>query len=210
VVTIEYDLGYLRKAVPELEAYLLSEVAQWPLGGQSRPLTIESLLLSWQRLLYRELSPKEKAEYQHLDQTYQAIVDHWRHAWGIKASHGFHHRLNLWQNYLDELCHHPGEHADRYAHEVRLRVMLALLNPIADHTKSEDFSQLACLDQKLGSIFHPTSFIWQPELEAAFPVAIFWYLHGLPKQNKHKFSTDRDVGCFEFTSQTQNTPHLPF
>jgi hypothetical protein len=185
VITIEYDLGYLRRSIPELEAYLLSKAAQWPLGGHSIPLTVEGLLLSLQILHHVDLQPEERCEYQKLEQTYQETMKRWRHAWGVKATQGFQQRLRLWRTFVDELNHQPDEHAKRYVYEVRLRVMLALLQPCADQVNPEEFTFLAYLDQQLAPIFHPTSFIWPPELKPAFPTPTFWYLHGLPTTKRN-------------------------
>lgn len=187
--TIEDDLHYLQQATPHLEAFLLSKAMQWPLEGQGYhrqppfpPLTVENYLLSRQRLQYQELFAPTNAEYQPLEQAYQNLLNRWRSAWGQKASQGFRHRIHLWQQYLDELGSQPGENTDRYPHEVRLRVMLTLLSPYADATTTEDFNQLALLDQKLRNLFQPGDFIWPKELEKAFPEPIFWYLYGLPIQ----------------------------
>lgn len=190
MITFGYDLGFLQEALNNLEPYLLSEASHWPLGGHHHgqppypPLTIESFLLVRQRCQGLDLPPNQADKLEQVELSLKTILHRWRSAWGKKASGGFHHRLNLWNQYIQDLNDDPNNHQDRYSQEVRLRVMLELLRPYADLIPPEELSRLVILDQRLRTSFQPGEFIWSPDLKRAFSEPIFWYLYGLPEANK--------------------------
>lgn len=187
LTTIAYNLCYLREALKNFDSYLTSKASQWPLGKHHfkdlKPfpaLTTENFLLARQHLLKRQTSPTESKELEKLEKQFQDLYARRRVAWGEKASLGFHHRLRLWQNFIDELLSNMPEHIDRYPYEVRLRVMLKLLKPDSDLVPATKLALLTHIDQRLQAVFKSGSFIWSHELEPAFPVESFWYLYGSP------------------------------
>lgn len=189
MTTVQEDLRYLKIALNNLEAYLLSPVLQWTLEKQafgnqpSTPLTIENLLLVRQQLSKRAMTTASASEFEKLELSFQDLLKRWRANFGKKASQGFQHRLNLWTQYIAELHSDLHAHADRYAYEVRLRVMLTLLSPYIDKASPRNLSQLDTCDQKLHTVFSPGEFVWPVELQLSFPAIPFWYLYGSPRRH---------------------------
>ena len=187
----DYELRYIRAAVESLEAYLLSEGIYWPIGvsapADARPyprLTLGGLLLSQKRAHARTLTPDQRTELARLDERIDTTGARWQVAWGNKSASEFKARLRLWRDFLEEYRARPKEHNDRYAYEVRLRVMLHLLEPgarKADEShpvEQAEFELLDSLDQLLGAVFVAGEFIWDPELASAFLPQPYWYLYG--------------------------------
>ncbi len=185
MASIDYDLRYLQAGAEELQAYLLSDVLYWPVSVSAPageraypPVTLGNLLLSRARL--RGLSLPEVAITQSRDimEKMEAARQHWRTAWGRKAQQDFHARLAQWQAYLNEYRARPAENANRYAYEVRQRVILGLLKVELGKENELELALLPAMDRTLQSAFVAGNFIWEKELEAAFPKAAFWFLYG--------------------------------
>jgi len=185
-----YEIGYLRAGIANLEAFLLSDVLYWPLDASPpdrQPpyphLTLEGLLLSRARLNALPLTLAQKAEWGQLLPELHLACSRWRVAWEKKAARAFGSRLKLWRNFLEEYRHDADAHYDRYAYEVRLRVMLHLLQPDANPLPQAQLEMLAGLDLVLEKWLQPSNFIWEPDLQPGFPETDFWYLYGhLPPQ----------------------------
>ncbi len=189
MVSTEYDLRFLQAGVEDLQAYLLSEVLYWP-AGVSAPagepaypqVTLGNLLLSRRRLQGRALERRAQGSYELCCEQMDALHQRWRSAWGRKAALSFHARLMQWQAFLSEYRSQEEEFAGRYSGEVRLRVLLALLQPEVEHLSATDQALLETLDKALRTIFIPGAFIWEPELAPSFPVGTFWFLYGSLKK----------------------------
>ena len=103
----------------------------------------------------------------------------WRVAWEKKASQCYSVRARMWRGFLQEYRDNPQENDDRYRYEVRLRVMLELLKPEVkpgDHPEEE---LLSGLDKYLKSVIIPKGFIWDADIQGAFPEDVYWYLYGV-------------------------------
>jgi hypothetical protein len=181
----EHDLRYLEAGVDVLEDYLMSSDIFWPIGisapSGERPypqLTLGNLILSSARVHSRELNGTQRAKLAELDEQMGTIRTRWRVAWGRKAANEFRSRLNMWRNYLEEYRENPGGNYDRYAYEVRLRVVLHLLGVEAEDIPEAEISLLGGLDNLLQAVFVPGGFVWEPELASGFPPDPYWYLYG--------------------------------
>jgi hypothetical protein len=181
-----YDLIYLREALENLEAYLLSQDLFWnfpvkpPPGEPTYPaLTLGGILFAEQRLKGRDLPPDVYAEFRKLSNQLQAIRSHWRTAWDKKAADGFRARLNQWRYFLEEYRQAPSEHADRYQYEVRVRVMLSLLEQDNPYIPENQRELLASLDLVVGRRLKSSKFIWDEVYQPGFPPDKFPYLYGL-------------------------------
>jgi hypothetical protein len=168
------DTAYLQAGVPELKEYLLSRQTYWPVSarGYDLPrLTLGGLLLASRRLA------AVSAPVESLVTQMEAVRSSWRVAWEDKAQREFKARFRLWKDYLMETREAPEEVAGAYPHEVRYRVMLQLLDgELPVHP--EEYQALAALDEVLGSILTPGPFVWESELQEAFPSGVYWYLYG--------------------------------
>lgn len=187
----EYELRYLRAGVESLENYLLSEELYWPIGVSAPPgarpyprLTLGGLLLSQKKAHAQTLTPEQRTELARLDERVDTARARWRVAWGNKSSRGFSARLRMWRDFLEEYRADPGDNYDRFAYEVRQRVMLHLLETGVREADEDqrveraEFEMLDGLDQLLQAVFVPGEFIWDPGLASSFLPQPYWYLYG--------------------------------
>ena len=171
---IENDKAYLEAGIPELGDYLLSKELYWPISarGYALPrLTIGGILLAQARLDVR--GERIESLVTRLD----GVRTKWRVAWETKADREVGARMRLWSNYLADYRHNPENHADAYPHEVRYRVMLHLLLAELPEPPAEG-EALSQLDDMLRAKQITDDFIWEAELQAGFPRAVYWYLYG--------------------------------
>lgn len=184
----EYELGYLRSGVPQLEGYLLSKELYWPIGASPLPgmtpypqLTLGGILLSLAKLSAQALTPEQNSVLSQLRTGLDATRSHWRVAWEQKAQREFQARLSLWRDYVEEYRQHPSEQADRYTYEVSRRVMLELLSHEARSLPDTELDLLAALDKVVLAKLLPGKFLWEEGLAGAFPPETYWYLYRQPK-----------------------------
>ncbi len=181
----EYDLRFLEAGLLVLEEYLLSRELYWPVGvnapagGPPYPrLTLGNLLLSRARLGAHHLTPDQSGELERLDRRLDEIRTRWRNAWEQKAQREYRDRLALWRDFLEDYRQNPPENDDRYAYEAGRRVLLQLLEAEAGAIPPEEKELLSGLDLLLKGILVPGDFVWDDELQAAFPPGKYWYLYG--------------------------------
>lgn len=180
-----YDIDYLREGLAVLKDYLLSNDLYWTvhasLPADSPPfpsLTPGGLVLAHQRLAGRRLGASEAADFSKLDEEFRLMRDHWRTAWERKATQDLKARLNQWRNFLEDYRKDSANHADRYSYEVRLRVMIDLLAAEIPGEQVQTGEALIALDGILRASLISGKFLWESELEPAFPSKRYWYLYG--------------------------------
>lgn len=169
------DWEMVKTSPSELKDYILSEELYWPAEHDQR-LTIGNLLLAYKKL--QVMAPP--ARHPELDQYYQDIQgvrDRWRSNWAQKAHKEFSNRMHLWADYLGSLFSNPKEQQDRYSNEVRLRVLLELLQDEILASPADIAHQLNQLDSGLRAFSTQGSFIWEAPLEKVFPREKFWFLY---------------------------------
>lgn len=190
VKSFEYDFGYTQAALVEMESYLLSDEVFWPITGsppEGSPdyprLTLGSLLLSQTRLMAYSLTPTQAALRERVIAEIERIRSKWRVRWEKKAGRSFSVRLRMWRDYLEEYTASPQDNGNRYAYEVRLRVMLELLR-LEGGGQAEKIKMLSGLDKSLKSMLEMNGFIWECEVQSGFNREVYWYLYGkLPGKN---------------------------
>ncbi len=170
------DLEFYRMGVQELKDYLLSDQLFWPLTGNLPRLTLGSLLLARERLRAWPLESALQADGARLSQRMEAVHERWRSAWERKAAWEYRSRLNQWRHFLEDYRREGKGNAAYYPQEVKLRVMLDLLEPHLP--EDSDHSVLPELDKLLRRHFEQGDFVWEPELKDAFPNPPYWYLYG--------------------------------
>jgi hypothetical protein len=187
MAAIDFDQDYWRACIVDLKDYLLSEQLFWPLSarpsgsGISFPqLTLGGMLLTRSRAFARA-AQVEKAGLIPLDQEMGAVRDRWRSAWNRKASREFTSRLRQWGNYLDDYRNNPESQAGYYAQEVRLRVIMALLQSENIELKDGEGELLEAMDKRLRANFSTGEFVWKAALAQSFPEDTYWYLYGTLK-----------------------------
>lgn len=179
------DLEYLAVGLEELERYLLSGELFWPLmerpssGGSFLKLTVGNLLFSLKRLealdAARNLSRSEIAEWEKSARALDAVRRKWQAAWQEKAAREYRSRFRQWANVLRDIKKDFEKQAAYYSHEVRLRVLLDLLQPEAGEIEGYE---LEALDAFLKGLLTRSGFIWEVELARGFPEEQYWYLYG--------------------------------
>lgn len=184
----EYDLRYLQSGLLDLQGYLLSKELYWPIGASSPAgeapyprMTLGNLLLSEARLNAQSLSPNQKEEFARLQERLESSRSEWRVAWSQKAQREFSARLSLWRDFIEEYRRKPQANVDRYSYEVTRRVLLDLLQPVAESIPPEEQELLGGLDQVLRAVLVRGEFVWDDELRQGFPENQYWYLYGTPK-----------------------------
>lgn len=173
------DRTLLRHAETELKEFLLSDQLFWPLNDSER-LTLGSLLLALTRAqglakTYDEIQLVERIGLQLSD-----VRSTWRTNWSNKAALEFRSRLRQWELVVRDLLSREQKQNITYAHEVTLRVLMALLQPEILEPDVTALENLAILDRRLSTECHKSEFVWDPELMAQFPKDKFWFLYCYP------------------------------
>jgi hypothetical protein len=183
-----FDLGYLSAGMGEIEPFLFSKHLFWPLHGSppyGEPryprLTLGGLLLSQARLGARKLSKNQVVEFESLQKSLLQWRETWQEAWIRKAENEYISRFRQWKNYLADIQSNPDGHIPFYGSEVRIRLILDLLNPEIRKTDQTIQDNLRIMDEWLKSNLEVGEFILDSELSSGFDSTSYWYLWGWPK-----------------------------
>lgn len=183
--SILYNIEFLRESLDELERYLLSEDlygrlhAKAPAGEPPfASLTLGNVLLARKELLAASLTGEQAGLFQAIDGKLEALRSKWRAAWDEKAKQEYPARLRQWGFFLNELHREPEKQADRYAYEVRRRVIVELLGQESQSAADENHDKLFMLDELLKRDFIEGEFVWDEGMSEGFPKSVYWYLWG--------------------------------
>lgn len=184
---IENDIRFLKTALPVIKEYLLSEELYWPLlelrsGDQNAiptRLTPGSLLLCKKRL---KLWPQAIGQ-DHFIRQLDELIDHWRSHWIMKVEKEIPARSMLWRNFLAESMNER-MHVSSYRYHIRLRVMLDLLVAELPGPPINYSELISALDYRLKGLTEPGPFLWEKELQPAFPESDYWFLYRQPRIEK--------------------------
>lgn len=181
----EYDFGYIQACLEEMESYLPSDEVFWPVsatppeGAPDFPrLTLGSLLVAEYRLKAYPQAQAQAAQVERVLADIEHIRSKWRVMWEKKAGRSYSVRLRMWSEFLDEYRSSLQDNGDRYAYEVRLRVMLEVLKLEGGGQPQAEVEMLGGLDRYLKSVLKMGGFIWEAEVQSGFPKGIYWYLYG--------------------------------
>lgn len=189
VNALDKDWAFLQAAVPELEDYLLSPVLFWPLNlriGHPIPedltrLTLGNLLLTQARLKAFPWPEAQQATLTDLGQQIQQVRERWRANWQKKATQEIPIRSNLWKQAVEEILETlTPSSKTAWAYQVRHRAILHFLFYEVSEAGSPYVASLATLDQRLRSARPLNGFLWEPEIQVAFPPETFWFLYISP------------------------------
>ncbi|MBN2256550.1 MAG: hypothetical protein JW704_01850 [Anaerolineaceae bacterium] len=188
MLTSDIEINYLIEAVPLLDQYLNSKEFIWQLPGIARipgltfgSLTIGVVLFMLKRLKARSLSDKLETRSGDLeDRTFQAKI-HNKISWMKKSGQDLNSRSRYWESFLNEYRDDPIAAVNRYPSQVSQRVIMQLLweeqDPGSLYHSPLEF-EIHHMDAILQADFLPGGFIWEDELQNAFPEDEFWYLYG--------------------------------
>lgn len=160
---------YLLDCLPQIKAYLLSEVLYWPMGGSPLPLTIGNFLLE-----NKVHAISNSIEEQQFTRAIGLTRQTWLTKWNRKVEREFLGRLKLWSSYLASIEGEQRPSIAQYKNEVRNRVILQLLTKEMDQTLPD----LDLVDTGLKKFFTDDIFLWDPELQDVFDKQDFWFLFG--------------------------------
>ncbi len=183
--SINYDIAYLQAGLEQLESYLLSTDLFGQLHAKALPgelpfasLTLGNVLLSMKKLSAYHLEADQVDIFHELEGRLDVLRSRWRVAWEEKVKQEYPVRLRQWARFLEEVRRDPENHADRYAYEVRLRVILDLLGEEVEGLVVENEDKLFALDDLLRRDFLEGVFVWDEGMREGFPKEVYWYLWG--------------------------------
>jgi len=178
------DLVFLQASIPELQAYMLSKEVFWPVyyGNQNSSasiskLTLGNLYLAFERLQALTLPGPIALELKLLDQQFQHFHLQWKSNLIKKGTYEIAARINLWNNYLNEIDKRGFFNRSEYANKVRWRVIVQLLTDNDVPISSGEREQLRICDAYLKKNFLTSDFVWQEAYIKIFGPEKFWYLY---------------------------------
>ncbi|MCX6079954.1 MAG: hypothetical protein NTW32_10510 [Chloroflexi bacterium] len=169
----EQDIRFLKEAAEQLQEYLLSNELYWPLSGSLPRLTPGALLLVLARVGIMVPSEGQKFGAQ-----VETIRVKWRVAWEKKVAREITNRTRLWSQFLSDYINAPDQNQESYRSEARGRTILQLLLADLSEWGDSEIAALAELDGVLKSRLIPCDFLWEHELQTAFPKSDYWFLYG--------------------------------
>ena len=184
MLNFNYYERYLRGALYEAKYYLMSQDLFWPMNlthpikkAPYPKLTIGNLLYFRNSTKAAAITTYHKQSIHESNNSYKELKKEWTVAWEEKASMEINSRLRQWKFYLNELKNNIEEYAPYYPVEVRVRVLLQLLNNELKNKETNN-KTLRTLDDQLKLNFNKSDFVWETGLTKAFPKKEFWYLYG--------------------------------
>lgn len=185
MVKFSYYITYINEGINNLKDYLLSDILFWELGLRKQPgekpypkLTIGNLLLFLKLAETSTKTPSESHQVTSVENQVLSTKQRWRTSWESKAEKEFVSRLHLWNRYLNDVRYSENDQeSDYYKTEVRLRVILGLLETEINQ-ESESAELLSQCDLILKARFRRGEFSWGNDLEDSFNDDKFWFLWG--------------------------------
>jgi len=168
---LEEDRVFILSSTLELGNYLSSEVILWQMEKNLPPLTVGNLLLAWKRV-----TTQEGLELMQVNETLSNLIEKRRTAWEKKIQAELPMRLNQWRQIVEDFAGQQEIDAS-YSSNVRTRTMLTLLLLELRFPAEPIQASLASLDWELGRWTETGPFVWEKELEKAFPVELHPYLY---------------------------------
>ena len=88
--------------------------------------------------------------------------------------------MRSWEIYIDECLKDANDWSQYYVEEIYGRVYIQLLLDILDDTKeiADIRTRINKCDDNLYKMFKREQFIWEKDLQIAFPPKNQWYLYG--------------------------------
>lgn len=186
---LEYNVALARAILDDLEEFLQSPEAFWPLTATPPtpgiPFPRQSLgvlLLTLDELRAMEEAPDGAVPSASLgfEREFDRIRQKWTVAVERKALTEATQRNSIWRAYLQGLSDGRENPAD-YPQEVRQRVILSRLMEIARKNPEtrNSLDSLETLDSMLREALAPDAFVWDKRLQPVYPKTDFWFLYGM-------------------------------
>lgn len=175
---LEEDHAFILSSSNELGNYLSSETLLWQMGNNLPPLTSGNLLLAWRRL-----STQQWVEQELIKEALTNLIEKRRTAWEKKIQLELPMRLNQWKQTIEDYAREQGIDAS-YSSNVEIRTKLTLLLSALRFPAESIQTSLRSFDQELDQWMEPGSFVWEADLEKAFPLEVHPYLYLKRKARK--------------------------
>jgi hypothetical protein len=186
----EYDLTVVEAMAAEIKDYLLAEVLYWQLSPDhaiSPPpplLTIGGYLFRVQRLeaLRPELSPVQRDRLEATEKSFRQTTLTWAVHADQHIDHELKARLDSWHWFVEDCAANEASCTAYYPTEAELRTIIALLFEAGTGVDlSAHADRLEAIDANFREWFKPGDFVWQKDLQVAFPADRYWWLYGRPE-----------------------------
>ncbi len=183
---LAHDLAILEAMAAEMDDFLTSDAASWPLHRAHMPqLTLGGYLMRQLRLaaLFDSLTPGQQGALQEARRQFQAAIDGRPVRVEQRAHDELGLRLRQWVGNLEELR----GRGDRllYATLVEPRAMVdALIRLLEKHPfrlNPAVAPRVATVDRGLRARWQPGEFIWPDSWQPAYPRDEYWWLYGAPR-----------------------------
>jgi hypothetical protein len=184
---LAYELRLYQFMLADFADYVISDVVYWQLreaGSFWAPypkLTIGGILLQTHKLrhFYPTLSSGQQKEAHHLFSQQANLFEKWQSNLHKKALHELQGRFKSWQWFLEDLQENPRVAIRNYRTEVNARVYLhLLLQLLQPQPQAQQIAEtLQSLDHHLRQSVQTGKFVWESDLQPAFPAKEFWFLY---------------------------------
>ena len=191
-----HDLAVLVSMAGDFDEFVKSDVVFWqltddgPLLNRYPKLTVAGLLFCMHKLhlLPDLLAPAQHARCAAQISAVRENFSAWRANIERKAVREFAGRLRSWSWFVDEAGLEQKAAVRHYAQEAYGRTYLQLLLELLQNqsTHAALAAQLAARDAQLRSVWEPARFVWDAQLQPAFPADVYWYLYGVPDADARK------------------------
>ena len=182
---IEYEEAYLTEGLEQFKPFLLSPEIFWNINLK-RPskfppypqLSLGNMLLSFHILK----SGKISADRKELIELFKKFQLEWVGVWQEKAEKEFNYRIKQWHRYLADLHGAITQSKIRFKNEIRIRVLLELLQKQLKDEGDHVIDALDASDLEFHQLMKADDFVWPLEIKSAFASEDFWFLYCSAKQ----------------------------
>ena len=183
-----HDIAILKSILYDFVPFIQSEIVFWQLSkpgpflNRYPKLTIAGILFCVHKLATVECIIEHKIQ-EEKNGLLKSLDDH-RNQRNVnvkrKALIEILGRLRSWEIYIDECLKDANDWSQYYVEEIYGRVYIQLLLDILDDTKeiADIRTRINKCDDNLYKMFKKEQFIWEKDLQIAFPPKNQWYLYG--------------------------------
>lgn len=193
--SVDQDLREAEAMTKALENYLKGDTLYASTGGgffafgNMPTLTIGALLMRLRRLgvLRMQLSTEQRERLADLNRQHEAIRNQWRAHYEKKMLWEANSRLDAIRQYFGEVST-PGDAASNYPPEQLRRTIVQELLTAMDDMRIESAeldTKVNQIDSRLDGIAtERTGFLWDTQLEPAYPQKDYWWLYRKPRAGR--------------------------
>jgi hypothetical protein len=183
---LSHNLDALTAMASNLTPYLYEDELFGHLGNRLPKLTVGGLLMRLHQLEYLEenLDSEQRQDLHDAHMNLDAARNEWAMHFEQKILKEIESRLGSIRWFLDDCARDPGSCYGGWRNEVEKRTIVQhLINEakrleiLTDDLKGE----VAQVDSRLRTHFDSGDFVWDDELQDAYPQNEYWWLYGFAK-----------------------------